>query len=343
MDMREIKKVTQDSITNLNDLLKVKQHKQTTMTNVSLSNLFLLLERGDTLTSISRQVFLSELVELIGGIFVSDDIWYYRGLLLNIERSMTYFYLFDKIFNFFEDSFLSQLSYECFTVFQRLFENMWELRFPWGFIRPGTMLEPIESRTIPDIKKILRFLESRAFTIAKKIESSSQLKTQLTTIKTLGKEEIRKTGMTGPIDRTIGILPRLNSISTINLRKSSAHFIQYAYTSNNNMWNLLRVSYVELILSLNRISKFLKPYPVMKGNISKERLDGDNTCSFQTVLGEGHFTLNISQDKVSYFNYIPPQIVNSQGIETLVNKTPVSFHPLLSLFHQPFYSKTLER
>ncbi len=162
-------------------------------------------------------------------------------------------------------------------------------------------------------------------------------------IKTLEKEEIRKTGITGPINRTLGILPRSNPISTINLRKSSAHFIQYAYTSNNNLWNLLRVSYVELILSLNRISKFLKPYPVMKGNISKERLDGDNTCSFQTVLGEGHFTLNISQGKVSYFNYIPPQIVNSQGIETLVNKTSVSFHPLLSLFHQPFYSKTLER
>ncbi len=341
MDPRGIKTVNEDLLIDFNEILKIKNHKQTIMTNISLSNLFLLLERGDSLTSISRQVVLSEIIELISGSIVSDNIWKYRGLLLNIERAMAYFYLFDKIFQYFGDSNYSHLAYECFLAFQQIFEIAWEIRFPWGFIRPGAMLEPIEIHNIPKIKKILLFQELSASSIAKRIEKSAKLRKQLQEVKILENDEIRKSGITGPINRTLGILPNPIHVSTEIARKSSEYFIQYAYTRKSNLWNLLRVSYAELILALNRISKLLKPFNVEKNDLTKKEIFGDFINTFQTVFGEGYLTVSISHSKVSYFNYIPPQIVNRLGIEQLIEKCPPSIHPLLLLYYQPVITDNL--
>lgn len=333
--------MNQDLLIDLNEILKIKNHKQTIMTNNSLSNLFLLLERGDSLTSISRQVALSEVIELISGSIVSDNIWRYRGLLLNIERAMTYFYLFDKIFQYFGDLNYSQLAYECFEDFQQIFEIAWEIRFPWGFIRPGAMLEPIEIHNIPKIKKILLSQEINAYSIAKRIEKSAKLRKNLQEVKMLENNGMRKSGITGPINRTLGILPNPIHVSTETVRKSSEYFIQYAYTKKSNLWNLLRVSYAELILALNRIFKLLKPFSAEKKDLTKKEIFGDFITTFQTVFGEGYLSVSISYSKVSYFNYIPPQIVNRMGIEQLIEKCPRSLCPLIILYYQPVFTENL--
>ncbi|MHA2073193.1 MAG: hypothetical protein ACW97X_01085, partial [Candidatus Hodarchaeales archaeon] len=116
MENNENKKGIEVPKIDLIGLIKNKQDKQLSMTNISIQNLFLLLERGDPFTTISRQILLAESIEFISGIVIPRDILEYRGFLLNIERAMTYFYLFHKIFHYYEDSYYSQLSINSFIA-----------------------------------------------------------------------------------------------------------------------------------------------------------------------------------------------------------------------------------
>lgn len=328
---------------DLSSFIKSKQDKQSSMTNISIQNLFLLLERGDPFTTISRQMLLAESIELISGMVIPRDFLEYRGFLLNIEQAMTFFYLFHKIFHFYEDSSHSQLSLNSFAALQYIFEVAWELRFPWGIIRPAGMLKPILSENIPKIRKILVNQEKNAYTIAKKLENSLILKTQLDPIKTPTKDDFRITGLTGSFKRTLGIIPSFWPRNSNNGRKSAQYFIQYAYTDNNTLWNLLRITYTELILALNRSLKLLKPFSIKSDYPNDQKVEGEITQSFQTTLGEIHLTINIVNDKVKYFNYIPSQLTNKLGIEKMLKKCPSSLSPLILYFYHPEYSEFLEQ
>ncbi|MHA2305139.1 MAG: hypothetical protein ACXACU_07070 [Candidatus Hodarchaeales archaeon] len=315
--------------------IKNKQDIQSSMTNISIQNLFLLLERGDPFTTISRQILLAESIELISGIVIPRDILEYRGFLLNIERAMTYFYLFHKIFHYYEDSHYSQLLINSFIALQHIFEIVWEFRFPWGIIRPAAMLKPISSKSIPKIKKILINQKKIAYKIARKIQRSSVLKSQLNPIKTLSKDDIRKTGLTGSIGKTIGILPRFKTRTPNNGRTSAQYLSQYAYTDDNSLWNLLRINYVELILALNRSVILLKPFDIKTIYPDDQKINGEITQSFQTVLGDIYLTINISNNKVNYYNYISPLLINKFGMEEMLKGCPISLSPLILLFYHP--------
>jgi Ni,Fe-hydrogenase III large subunit len=328
---------------DLSTYLSKKREKQISMTDISLSNLFLLFENGDPFTLISRQILLSESVELISGKDISKEILEYRGFLLNIERAMTYFYLFYKIFDYYDDSNYSRLSLNSFAALQFIFKIAWEFGFPWGVVRPAAMLKPILPDRIPAIKKILENQEKIAYKIAKKIENSNRLKNQLDSIKTLTYDDLRKNGLTGPINRTLGSITLFRSRSSINGRRSAQNFVQFAYTDNNTLWNLLRISHVELILALNRALILLKPYNVKTFNLDEEKLNGEITQSLQTTLGEIYLTINISDNRAKYFNYIPPQLSNKLGIEKIMEKCPSSLYPLIFHFYHPEYSAKMEQ
>ncbi len=170
---------------SLTKCLLRRRDKQRLMTDIPLSKLFFLLERQQPLNTISRQVQLSETIELIRGTIVSDDIRQYRGLLLNIERAMIYFYLFYWIFRFFENYNAARKSFEGYSSFLHIFESLWQLKFPWGLIRPEAILQSFPLSKIPEIRKIIVFQQTNAWQIGKCIERKTTIKAILKGVKIL--------------------------------------------------------------------------------------------------------------------------------------------------------------
>ncbi len=327
---------------DLTQYLHNRRDQQRLMKDIPLSTLFFLVEREQPLNTISHQVHLSETIELISGIIVSDDIKQYRGLMLNIERTMIYFYLFYWIFRFFEEQKTAKMSFEGYYSFQRIFESLWQLRFPRGLIRPGAILQPLNPSRIPEIQRIIFFQQRNAWQIAKCIEKKLKIKKILIEQEILSSTEVKNTGITGPIARASGAIPALNSPDSIPTRQSAQLLLKYAYSNDNNLLSVLRVSYVELILALNRISQLLTSYQVRSINASKKPLNGETTVSFSTVLGESHLTVNISDDQVRYFNFIPPQMSNMAGFDKILSTCPVSLKPIVLLFFDPEIASNLE-
>lgn len=327
---------------DLTRYLRDRRYKQRLMTDIPLSKLFFLFERERHLNTISHQIHLSETIELIKGTIVSDDIKQYRGLLLNIERTMIYFYLFYWFFRFSENHKAARMSFGGFSSFQYIFEFLWELRFPWGSIRPSATLMPIHISKIPKIREITSFQLRTAWQIAKCIERKSDSKSTLNRTEILSPKNVKNTGITGPIARASGVIPSLVTLSSIPTRQSAQLLLKYAYASDNNLLNVLRVSYAELILALIKISQLLKEFPGRSLDTSINSSNGEATSSFITILGECHLTVNISEDQVTYFNYIPPQMTNIAGFKKILSTCPKSLRPIILLFYDPEIASNFE-
>ncbi|MHA2245180.1 MAG: hypothetical protein ACXADY_09435 [Candidatus Hodarchaeales archaeon] len=327
---------------SLTKYLRRRRQKQILMTNIPLSKLFFLLERQQPLNTVSNQVHLSETIELIRGTIVSDDIRQYRGLLLNIERAMIYFYLFYWIFRFFENHNAARKSFEGYSSFLHIFESVWQLKFPWGLIRPAAILQSFPLSKIPEIRKIIVFQQKKAWQIAKCIERKTTIKTILKEVKILSLNNVKTTEITGPIARASGAIPSLIVPSSVPTRQSAQQFLKYAYATDNNLLNVLRVGYVELILALNQISQLLQVFPIKSLDTSMKPLNGEATSSFSTILGESHLTVNISDDQVVYFNFIPPQMSNMSGFTKILSTCPTSQKPIALLFFDPEIPSNLE-
>lgn len=320
---------------NTTEYLQRKHKKQKFMMNVPISRLFYLLERERPLLSITRQIHLSETIELITGIFIPENIREYRGLLLNLERSMTYFYIFHKFFNFLGYSKLAETAYTGYFSFQRILETLWQFRFPWGIIRAGGVLKPIYPTVIPEVQKLIRSQQKCARFIAKFIEKKSEIKNKLIPLETLNAEGAVKLGITGPIARSLGVIPSNNAKKSDLARKSAISLIQNAYTNDGNLWAVFRVCYAELILSLERAFQLLKPYSLKSQNNLKNSIVGEATSSFTAVLGQTYLTVSISNNQATYFNYIPPEMVNMAGITRILTNYPNSNNFLIFLFFDP--------
>jgi len=303
--------------------------------NIPISKLFTIIERENPLLSISHQIHLSEVLELIEGIIVSEDIRSYRGLLLNLERVQTLFYIFYKIFLFFEDVQDAYISYNGYLNVQGIFNKLWQFHYPWGLIRPGTVLQPIPPTILPKIRKILRVQQKSGERISKTIEKNKLISTTLKEIELLTKTDAETLGLTGPILRSLGIIYPNGSKGPSIIRYSAHNYLQYAFTTENDLWNLLRVCYVELILALDRSCQLLKPFSIQREETQRNPLNGEASSTFPTVLGHMHLTIEISDDYVTYFNIIPPEMVNVVGITKILSKTPISLHPLIFLFFDP--------
>lgn len=326
---------------DLNDYLQIKREKQRLMKDISLSRLFFLLERQNGLNAISHQVHLSETIELIAGIIVSDDIRQYRGLLLNIERASIYFYLFYWVFRFLSEFKASRLALESYSSFWYFFEFLWELQFPWGLIRPGAISHPISHTQVPEIKKVILFQQKNAWKIAKSIERKTNIQNALKGVETLSLDMVKMTGITGPIARASGITPPLITPFSSPTRQSAQNFLKYTYATENNLLNVLRVGYTELILTLNRISQLLKGYSITSIDTPKSS-NGEATTSFSTTLGESHLTVNIFDDQVTYANFIPPQMINITGVIKNLSTCPISLQSVILLFFDPEIPISLE-
>ncbi|UCG90641.1 MAG: hypothetical protein JSU57_02625 [Candidatus Heimdallarchaeota archaeon] len=327
---------------DLTKYLSKKRAKQRLRTDISLSKLFFLLEREQPINAISNQVHLSETIELIRGTIVSDDIKQYRGLLLNIERAMIYFYLFYWIFRFFKEHKTAETSFNCYSSFQHIFESLWQVRFPHGLIRPESIVRPFDLSRIPEIQKIIFFQQKNAWLIAKCIERKLKINNTLMELEILSLDNVKTSGITGPIARASGSIPSLISSASVPTRQSAQLFLKYAYAKDNNLLNVLRVGYVELILALNRISQLLIDFPSKILDTSTKPLNGEATSVFSTVLGESHLTVNTSDNQVKYFNFIPPQMSNITGFLKILSTCPISIKPILLLFFDPEIAFNLE-
>ncbi|MFX0207836.1 MAG: hypothetical protein ACFFDT_17745 [Candidatus Hodarchaeota archaeon] len=202
---------------DLTGYLSKRRSKQRLKTDISLSKLFFLLEREQPINAISNQVHLSETIELIRGTIVSDDIKQYRGLLLNIERAMIYFYLFYWIFRFLKERKTAEISFYCYSSFQHIFESLWQVRFPCGLIRPGSVVLPLNLSKIPEIQKIIIFQQKNAWLIAKCIERKLKIKNTLMELEILSLDDVKTSGITGPIARASGSIPLLISPAFLSM------------------------------------------------------------------------------------------------------------------------------
>lgn len=320
---------------NLTEYLRLKREKQRLRTDVTLSELFSSLETEQSLNIISRQIHLSETIELIMGILVTSDMTQYRGLLLNFERVMIYFYLFHRIFQLLKEFQMAKAALRGYSSFQRIFETLWELKVPYGVIRPAAITQPLLEGKIPKIRHIFQDQEKISRRISKHIERKIKIKDTLKKFDLLSPDDTKSIGLTGPIARASGVLPVLNPITSTYPRKSAQDFIQYTHTSESNLWASLRVGYVELILALNRISLLLKAYPASVETISQETVNGEITSSFLTTLGNSYLTINISDGTVKYFNYIPDQMTNMVGITKLLSMCPDELKSIILLLYNP--------
>lgn len=328
--------------TNLTRYLHNKRDKQRVMKDIPLSKLFFLLERKQPLNAISHQVHLSETIELIRGTIPSDDIRQYRGVLLNIERAMIYFFLFHWTFRFFKDYEAAKTAFKGYSSFHYIFDTLWQLQFPWELIRPTAILQPFPLTRIQEIQKIILFQQKIAWYIAKRIERESTIKKTLENIEILSLNAVKTTGITGPIARASGAIPPLITPSSIPSRQSAQHFLKYAYSNDNNLWNALRVSYAELILALNRISHLLQEFTIKSLDTFDKPFNGEATSSFSTVLGESHLTVNISDNEVTYFNFIPSQMSNMTGFIKILSTCQISLRAFVLLFFDPEMQFILE-
>ncbi|MFX1505327.1 MAG: hypothetical protein ACFFDC_04340 [Promethearchaeota archaeon] len=332
------------STVTTNDLgkyIRIKRDKQKIMKDIPLSRLFFLLERENLLNAISHQVHLSETIELIAGTIVSDDIRRFRGLLLNIERASIYFYTYYWIFRFLNNFKASRLALESYNSFWYIFELIWEKKYPLGLIRPETILHPITLTKIPEIRKIVIIQQKNAWKIANIIEKKTPLKNTLEEVENLSLNMIKKTGITGPMIRTLGTVTSQTIPSSFPTRHSAQMFLKYTYTTENNLLNVLRVSYTELILSLNQISHLFKGYSISpQGTLNS--LNGEATTSFTTTLGESHLTLDILDDQVRYFNFISPQMINMTGVVESLSMCPSSLQSIILLLFDPEFLLYLE-
>jgi Ni,Fe-hydrogenase III large subunit len=326
---------------DLRKYIKVKRDKQRIMRDITLSKLFFLFERENLLNAITHQVHLSETIELIVGTIVSDDLRQFRGLLLNIERASIYFYIFYWIFRFLNNFKASRIALGSYNSFQFLFEQIWEIQYPWDLIRPEGIFDPITLTQIPEIQKIVNTLQKNAWKIANTIEKGKTVKNILEEVENLSLDMVKRTGITGPMVRTLGTVTSQITPSTPSTRQSAQIFLKHTYTTESNLLNVLRVSYTELILSLNQFSHLLKGYTIMpQGTLNS--LDGEATTSFTTTLGESHLTLNILEDQVKYFNFIPPQMANITGIVESLSTCPSSLQSIILLLFDPEFLLYLE-
>ncbi|NHJ00774.1 MAG: hypothetical protein EAX86_01475 [Candidatus Heimdallarchaeota archaeon] len=303
---------------NLEEYISEKRKQFASKRNLPVEEVFNTLEKESPLFSISRQIHLSEAIEYISGVKVPVVLQRYRGFLLNLETALIYFCLFTNYFNYLENENAEMEVNRGYIANQQIFEVINRERFPWNLVRPAITPPPLESDQVSNIRRFLDVQKNIAIKIAKKVEkieySSPSFYEDLFT-----PEEIKKLGITGPITRIQGILPKNQTTSTIN--PPASRFLKFSYTTENNMTTLFRIAYAELILALNQASVLLGEFkPIYDAGFSIPPKIGECTSTFTNILGNCHLTIQISNDNIKYFNIVPQQVSNYSGMKELLSR-----------------------
>ncbi len=318
--------------TFVNEKFKINTQIYPTLLNKSYKELFPILEQKTHLMAISIQVHLSEALEYLAGIRLSQSVLQFRGFLLNLERVMNELFILHWFSYFINDRRLNEQTYKAYSEFLTMLEKYWDNLSPRNIICPGGIKEPQVTIDSNKVKGLCIRLINSFQKFIRRMEKN-KIYAEFSQVKTPTSDLLKEWGISGPLTRTVNILPYgINLHTKIN---TSTKFLQYAYDNNNTLQSLLKVTYSELFLSLNRmvslISEDYKSEEINFPNI----INGEVTSTFLFPLGEAHLTLRIADNNITYFNYLFPYISNLFGFQKMLENYEEKYKPIFLLFFNP--------
>ena len=328
-----LKNLNPDKIfSSVSERFKINTQVFPTLLNKPYMDLFPILEQKSYLMSLSIQVHLSEALEHLAGIRLSQTILKFRGILLNLERVMNELYLLHCLSYFINDRRLNEKTYSSYSEVSSILEKYWNSPTPRGIIRPGGVKKPV---TPIDTNNVVGFCNRLTVSFQKLIKRIEKNKVyrEYSLIKIPTRDLLKEWGISGPLARTANLLPY--GIQLQSRQDSSTKFLQYAYDNKNTLQSLLKVTYSELFLSLNKIISLLsngyKSEEINFPNI----INGEITSTISFPLGEAHLTLRVSENNILYFNYLFPHINNLFGFQKMLENYEEEYKPIFLLFFNP--------
>ena len=303
--------------------------------NKAVEETYSILENDQELSALSRQIHLTESLETLSGIFIPEKMRIFRGFLLNLEKVSQFFKLFKRLAEIYNIETLLEASSIGLDTNQHTFTELWRDSFPKEMIRPGCVKEGINEEYIPKIVRILNNQQKLVTTIRKTVRESKILTKSLDNYQNLSRSEILKSGLTGPLARSINIVTPLVNLSTSLNRFSSSQFSQYVTSQTSNPNSLLEIFNIELRLALERMIQLL---PKISGTISlseSELKNGSITSSFAVSSGINHLTVEINESRTKYLKFVPFETSNLLGISKLMAINPPSLYHFILLFLNP--------
>jgi len=320
---------------NYDKFWKQPNERNLKIQNKTLEETYSLLENDHELNALSRQIHLSESLETLTGIFLSEKMRIFRGFLLNLEKVSQFFNLFIRIADIYNIEALLEVSSVGLDTNKHVFEELWGDSFPKEMIRPGLIREGISEKDIQKTLRIVKKQQKLVTTIRKMVKKSKTLKKGLENYSNLTEAEILKSGLTGPLARSVNIVTPLIKLSTSLNRFSSSQFSQFATSQTSNPSGILEICNVELRLALERMMLLL---PKIFGKISfseSELKNGSISSSFALSFGINHLTVEIAECSVKYLKFVPFETSNLLGISRLMRINQPSLYQFILLFLNP--------
>jgi len=317
---------------SVNEKYKINTQVYPTLLNKSYRELFPILEQKTHLMSISIQIHLAEALEHLAGVRLSQSVLQFRGFLLNLERVMNELFILHWISYFINDRRLNEQTYKAYSKFSAIFEKYWDNLSPRAIIRPGGIKEPLVTVDSDKMKRLCISLSNSFQKLIGRMEKN-KVYAEYSQVKTPTNDLLKAWGISGPLARTVNLLPY--GINLHTRQNSSTKFLQYAYDNKNTLQSLLKVTYSELFLSLNKIVSLI-PEDYKSEEINFPNIiNGEITSTFSFPLGEAHLTLRVTNNNITYFNYLFPHIGNLFGFQKLLENYEEKYKPIFLLFFNP--------
>ncbi|MHA1946366.1 MAG: NADH-quinone oxidoreductase subunit D-related protein [Candidatus Hodarchaeales archaeon] len=253
--------------------------------NKSMEETYSILTDDHNLDTLSRQIQLSESLEIISGFFIDEKLRMFRGFLLNLEKISLFFFLYKRLADIYDIETLLELSSLGLNTNNHTFTDLWGNSFPHKMVRPGWIEEEISESSISKIRNNLKSQQKLVKNIRKAVKNSKTLQKPLENYSNLIETEILKSGITGPLARSVNVItPLINASTSIN-HFSSSQFSQFVTSESSNPFGLLEICNVELTLALERMLQLL---PKIYGRIlltEGELRNGSISSSFVKSFG----------------------------------------------------------
>jgi len=233
----------------------------------------------------------------------------------------------------FKDGRLIKETYSGYGQILSIFEEYMNYIFPWSLIRPNYIYRPKNDFYPETIQRRLKALSKLYLRIVGFVESNKKI-VSLEKIDIPSKEEMKTLNITGPFARATGLLPYDTESSDI-INQSSTKHLQFAFNNETNIMSVLRTSYSEIYLSINKSLKLIPAMTVDKTNDIEIDISGETNFTMTYPLGQAHLTINLKDNKVNYFNFVPVQQSNLYGFQKLVSQVKHPFSSLIKLFYFP--------
>jgi len=303
--------------------------------NKTIEETYSILTNDHNQNSLSRQIQLSESLEIISGFFVNEKVRKFRGFLLNLEKISLFYYLYERIADIFDIEPLFEASSLGLSTNNHTFTDLWGASFPHKMVRSGCMEEEISEESISKIRNKLQFQQKLTKNIRKTVKNSKTLRKLLENFSNISEMEILESGLTGPLARSVNVItPLINASTSIN-HFSSSQFSQFASSQASNPFGLLEICNVELTLALERMLNLLpKIYgriPITEGELK----NGSFSSSFTKSLGVDHLSIEIEGGLTKYLKLVPLETSNLLGLSRLLAMNPPNLYSFILLFLNP--------